>query len=201
MTIESCLLPLFPLTRERRGRDWNRVGLNSIDSSCVLLASNKEEAAFQSSRRSNSSRHFNVIYLFLPFFFVLYTLHHFSINHVGCWKIGKGERWAVSILTIRMKKLGGSWRKVVLVPQERLDPTNFEEWICRRGRITSIYRLPPEGVYLFFSTHLQPPFSRYIMFSRNVGSNEGVREAANFNPFSSSSSSPLSLSLSRERIF
>lgn len=89
-----------------------------------------------------------------------------------------------------MKKLGGSWRKVVLVPQERLDrgADEFRRMDPTRGGLTSIRDTAclSEGVYLFFplpppllpSTHLQLPFRDTLCFPENpfVRSNEGAPE-------------------------
>lgn len=148
-----------------------------------ILSSSKEEAAFfqiRSSRLERSFRNFINVIFYFSFFFLHISCSTLRLSHLRRKK-GKGCITRVltpSILTIRMKKLGGSWRKVVLVPQERLDrgADEFRRMDPTRGGLTSIRDTAclSEGVYLFFPPPppLPPldssstPFSRYIMFSR-----------------------------------
>lgn len=117
-----------------------------------------------------------------------YTLLHFSIE--SRWllqkkKKKKRERWFPSILTIRMKKLGGSWRKVVLVPQERLDrgadefrrmdlPTraHHEYTACLLKEFTFFFRL------IF-----NPLFRDTLCFPETLVRTKGFRKRPTLTPF------------------
>lgn len=107
MPIELC--SPFPYPPEENGVGLDR-RLNSIEHP-VLLASNKEAAfLLPNSIFPFRARNFiHAIFLSFPFF----SCSTFRLLNLGRKKGTPNN--PSPILTIRMKELGGSWRKVVLV--------------------------------------------------------------------------------------